>query len=231
MPKIIIAGLALFFLCSTAISQETCEGYLPFEEGLSFEQTHYDARGMVTTVSRSTIGKIQSTGDRLTAVVQTRLYDEKTQAIGQNSYEISCENGIFWMHANNLLNPCMLEAYQSMDISWSGEGLPFPATLTVEEQLSDGHTVLEVASSGLAIATLNYSIEDRRVEAKEKVTTPAGTFACFKIRETVHYQAMFRTRTYTTVGWFAHKVGLVKQETYDHKGDLVSRMEMTELSL
>ncbi|MBK7408748.1 MAG: hypothetical protein IPJ40_12215 [Saprospirales bacterium] len=228
MMKTIFTGFLLLLFFSGMTAQRNCEGYLPFEEGVSFEQTYYDARGNVTSVSISSMNGIESTAGGYKAIFQHKLVDEKGKEVSTGSYEITCRDVVFEMNVNNLLNPSMLEAYQSMELTVSGDGIQFPANLSVGQQLAEGNTVVDVTSDGLAIVKLTFAVKDRKVEAKETITTPAGTFECYKIRSTINYQTMFLTRTYTTVGWYARKVGLVKQETYDGKGGLNSWMEMTK---
>lgn len=221
---------AMVYISCTPLlfSQNTCEGYLPFEKDFSFEQTHYDARGKVSSISHSIVAAVEPTRDGSRALIHSKLIDEKGQEIGQRDFQISCKGGVFRVNVNDLLNPGMLDAYQSMDITACGEGLQFPAELQVDQSLPGGSTVLEVASNGTAVVTLTYTVKDRKVEAREQITTSAGTFDCFRLRETVDYQTMLLTHTFTTVSWFARNVGLVKQETYDQKGKLSGWMELTK---
>ena len=61
-----------------------------------------------------------------------------------------------------------------------------------------------------------------KISGKEKLTTPAGTFDCFIMEETVTTKAMMQKEVEKTVSWYAYGVGLVKESTYDKKGKLVS---------
>ena len=63
---------------------------------------------------------------------------------------------------------------------------------------------------------------ERKISGKEKLTTPAGTFDCFIMEETVTTKAMMQKEVEKTVSWYAYGVGLVKENTYDKKGKLVS---------
>ena len=63
---------------------------------------------------------------------------------------------------------------------------------------------------------------ERKISGKEKLTTPAGTFDCFIMEETVTTKAMMHKEVEKTVSWYAYGVGLVKENTYDKKGKLVS---------
>lgn len=63
---------------------------------------------------------------------------------------------------------------------------------------------------------------ERKISGKEKLTTPAGTFDCFIMEETITTKAMMQKEVEKTVSWYAYGVGLVKENTYDKKGKLVS---------
>lgn len=215
------------FLSAFSFAQSNCDGFLPFEKGLKFEQTHYDAKGKVTTVADAMIEDIQPIEGGYEARVAMSQVDGKGKEAGSGSYNIQCIDGVLKMDLNSLMNPAMTEAYQSMEMTITGDGLQFPPSLSVGQELPAGATTIEVASNGLTVVTMSFESKDRKVETKEKITTAAGSFDCYKIRETITYQAMFLTRSYTTVGWYAKGVGLVKQETYDQKEKLSSWMELT----
>ena len=74
----------------------------------------------------------------------------------------------------------------------------------------------------LSFVTMTVKGTERKISGKEKLTTPAGTFDCFIMEETVTSKAMMQKDVEKTVSWYAYGVGLVKENTYDKKGKLVS---------
>jgi hypothetical protein len=64
------------------------------------------------------------------------------------------------------------------------------------------------------------------VEALENMTTPAGTFKCYKIASTIETKSMISITTHT-VEWMAKDVGVVRSENYNKKGKLTSYMVLT----
>ena len=73
-----------------------------------------------------------------------------------------------------------------------------------------------------SIVSMSVKGTQRKICGKEKLTTPAGTFDCFIMEETVTTKAMMQKEVEKTVSWYAYGVGLVKENTYDKKGRLVS---------
>jgi hypothetical protein len=72
-------------------------------------------------------------------------------------------------------------------------------------------------------------ITNRKVEAKESVTVPAGTFDCFKISYNSEIKIGFVKKNYRYITWYAPEVGAVKSEFYSAKGKLEGYSEMTLL--
>jgi hypothetical protein len=220
--------LLLVFAAVFTHAQTDCEGYLPFKEGLTFEHTHYDAKGKVTSVNSATFVEIKAADAGFRGTVAYRMSDGKKKESGEGSYVIECIGGVLKMDLSSMMNPAMTEAYQSMEMTMSGDGLQFPSSLEVGDVLPDGQTRIDVASNGVSIVTLAFESKNRKVEAREEISTPAGTYDCFRIREEITYNAMFLNRSYAIVGWYAKGIGLVKQETYDAKGVMSSWMELTK---
>ena len=65
------------------------------------------------------------------------------------------------------------------------------------------------------------------MEKKESVNTPAGTYECYVITQDNVSETMGVKQTMQSKLWLAEGVGMVKQETYNKKGDLMSKSELT----
>lgn len=102
----------------------------------------------------------------------------------------------------------------------------YPISMTENQTLEDVNYI--ASSGGSPNIQISFTLTDRKVEGRETVSTSAGKFECFKV-------SALRTVTITQDGktkdlteplkeytWIAAKAGLVKQETYNKKGNLVS---------
>ena len=76
--------------------------------------------------------------------------------------------------------------------------------------------------------TMKFDIKNRKVEKKDSITTPAGTFECYKITYNMDMKTMFK-RSIKVTQWLASGIGLVKTETYNQKGELEGYSELTKL--
>ena len=73
---------------------------------------------------------------------------------------------------------------------------------------------------------MNISISNRKVEAAENLTTPAGTFECYKISCDVAIKMMINVKT-KSIEWYAKGVGMVKSESYNTDGKLMGSNVLT----
>ncbi|HAH58211.1 MAG TPA: hypothetical protein DCL86_08700, partial [Bacteroidales bacterium] len=96
--------------------------------------------------------------------------------------------------------------------------LAFPSRMEVGQTLPDGSVSMKV-SGGMAMLNMTVNIINRKVEAFESITVPAGTFDCYKITYDTDVKSIVKVTT-TTAEWIAKNVGMVRSETYDKKGKL-----------
>jgi hypothetical protein len=77
--------------------------------------------------------------------------------------------------------------------------------------------------------TMVVKVYDRKVEAVEDVTTPAGTFSCYKLSYTVESKTMFTIIAKST-DWIAKRVGVVRSESFDKNGKLTGYMVLKSMN-
>jgi hypothetical protein len=94
-------------------------------------------------------------------------------------------------------------------------------------KLPDSHNEFKMGINGMTLMTISIDITEHQVEAEEKVTTPAGTFNCFRVSYLSNSKVALGKATTKTVQWYARDIGVVKSESYDKKGALESRMLLT----
>jgi hypothetical protein len=84
---------------------------------------------------------------------------------------------------------------------------------------------------------VTISLNDRKVVAEEKITTPAGTFECMKVsgnrKTTMSFLGKPRNRGKPSQEhvWVAAEVGTIKQENYNYKGKLECMTHLIEFNM
>lgn len=97
-------------------------------------------------------------------------------------------------------------------ITVKGESRGIPADVEVGMELPDYEIEIKVM-----FMTSRMGCRDRRVTGRETVTTPAGTFDCYVVEETMTAKAMMVNEKTRQVSWYARGIGLVKQQTWEKK--------------
>lgn len=81
-----------------------------------------------------------------------------------------------------------------------------------------------------SIMNMKVSGADRKVLGTERVDTPAGSFDCFVLEETVTTKALMMKEVEKIKSWYAYGVGLVKEITCDKNGKLLSTMVLDSIN-
>ncbi len=81
-----------------------------------------------------------------------------------------------------------------------------------------------------SIVNMKVSGEQRKISRVEKLSTPAGTFDCFVLEETITTRAMMQKDVEKTISWYAHGIGLVKEASYDKDGNLQSSTVLNRIN-
>lgn len=223
----------LFTLIFTVIvfnvSAQCDDGFFPFKQGVSFEQTAYDKKGKEQGKTMSEIVTI----DGSSAVVKNVFYDKKGSEVADGDYTIICEGNSIKMDFNNFIPEEMLSQYGDAEVTVEGDFITVPDNLEAGQTLPDGSGTVTVKMTSAAAMniTMDMTITDRKVEKMESLTTPAGTYDTYKISQKtiVKMNAMGFNKTTESLSasWFAKGVGMVKSESYNQKGDLMGYTLLT----
>lgn len=227
MKSCLVFLLALGF-SATSMAQNKCKGYFPFESGVRMEYTSYDKKGAPQFQSSSKVVKVENTTDGvLEALIETKTTDEKGNTPVDGQFKMRCKDNTLFMDMSSILGPQGASAFASLEVSITGDDLQLPANLTPGQTLPDATAQIKAGSGGVSLITMNMTVRDRKVVAKETLLTPAGSFDCIKITYVTETK-MLGTKAIDTAIWYAEGVGMVRQESYDKKGFLESKMELTK---
>ncbi len=219
--------IILGFLLNPLLAQD-CSIYYPHEEGVIREMTSYSPKDKETGKIRQEILQVKDAGLNVEIVVLNTLFDEKGEVLSEAEILIGCRDGVFKVDMSSYLSE-MLDAYQSMEVELTGDDLAFPAKLNVGDILPEGTMNIKVNNNGMTIMNMDVTLANRKVEAKEEISTPAGSFSCYKIS----YESIAKTRIITvrTSGteWIAENTGVVKSETFNKKGKSTGYSRLTAL--
>lgn len=223
--------LILFFLLGiiSLTAQDNCSKFYPMTEGVAMEYTNYNKKGKVEGISSYQVIETNTVGNTTNATMAINLKDEKGKEIYNTDYKLSCTGNMVTLDYESLLPSDMMKQYGDMDIEISGNDIEIPNDLSVGQNLNDANVTMKIGMSGI---NMNIAVDmlNRKVEKKESVTTPAGTYDCYVVYSENQSKMMMANQVYPSRVWLAEGVGMVKQETYKKNGDLMSSTLLTAYS-
>lgn len=218
MKKITLT-LAFIGILFQSFSQD-CVFYCPVKEGTKTETKNYNAKDKLQGTNKQTILSKKVTGNDVAVTIKSESYDDKDKLQLSKDLTFECKNGVFYFDMQNLLDPKTMEGYKDMEVKMTATNLEMPSAPKAGTTLADGNIQMAIANQGITLMNMNIKVYNRKIEAIEKITTPAGTFECYKITYDVETKMMFKIQT-KGIDWIAKEVGTVRSENYDSKGKLV----------
>lgn len=228
-------SLVLFFsAASSGFSQ--CNAFYPLNENVKYEYDHFDRKEKLSFKMSQTFKNISGDGNNMSATLAQEIFDaKKGDKLSSSELLWKCQDGTLHfdmksmtLTMDNAQQMNMGDAGMSVDVT--GDQLDLPSDLQVGQTLKDVSYHIKMTMSGINLMNRTFNVKDRKVEAQESITTPAGTFDCYKITFiTVSEGGMGSGTTKTTV-WYAKDGGLVKLDNYKEDGKLINRQILTKLT-
>lgn len=214
MKTFLIALAVLVITPMTA--QDSCSQFYPTEEGKTHIIHQLDKRERLSTIVEYTVTEASSRG----LTIGMKLKDKREKLITEASFKAICDGGTTRLDPASIMS-AQMQQYEGMEYSITGDDIFFPNELALEQTLPDASVTMKV-DAGMMNITSTVTMTDRKVERKESVTTPAGTFDCYVITYTNTLQ-MGLSRTMHTTQWIAQGVGMVQEETRKSNGNLITK--------
>ncbi len=230
MKKLTITT-AFFLMLFTAYSQIDCKPYVPTEKGTKWEITNYKANDKETgKITYELVDKAEE-GNDITFTIRSVSYDKKGKETFTNTFEAYCRDGQFEFDMAFKMNGESLQAYQNMDVNIDASEFEIPSMdAEVGTTLEDGSLVVDIGGAAVSVFKMTVYVTDRRVEAREELKTPAGTFDCVLLSQQVSTKMLVKVEA-SSKEWYAENIGMVRSESYNKKGKLLGYSELTKLEL
>jgi hypothetical protein len=210
----------LGFCLMTGIFAQDCPMYYPETLNSQLEYKQYDKKGNLSGSSVQKVTDFKKTATGYEAQVTAESFDAKGKSLGTMQLAARCTEGIYYIDMKNLMGAQSMEAYKDMEMSIQGGNLEMPASMKAGDLLKSGDMKIAFNSGGMTIMNMTFNVTNRRVDAVEAITTPAGTFECVKISYDVATKMMVNVKT-KGIEWYSKGVGLVKSESYSTDGKLL----------
>lgn len=223
----LILSLLGGFLTAGLFAQD-CQLYYPSKENAQLGYNQYDKKGNLSGSSLQKITSLKSAPGSTVAEITSESFDAKGKSMGTVKLTARCESGVYFIDMKNYMGAQSTDAYKDMEMSVEGGNLEMPLSLKAGDVLKDGNLKMSFSSGGMTIMNMTIAVTNRKVEAVENITTPAGTFECCKITYDIATKMMINVKM-KGVEWYAKNVGLVKSESYSTDGKLMGSSQLSVL--
>ncbi len=192
---------------------QDCARFLFFQKGKTIEMTIYNKAGEVNGRQIYQVLDVSNSGATTTSSLTSEMFDKSGKSLAKTTSSFKCSGGQMMVDMKMMV-PQQSPGSNTVDAKMDNGYLEFPASLHVGDQLKDGNMTMTMTMQNMQ-ETMVVNITDRKVLAQETVTTPAGSWSCFKIsaKSTVTVNmaghAMPPMSTEST-SWYAPGFGLIK---------------------
>lgn len=222
--KYLTTALFLSFSAFTATAQE-CGNYYYLQNNKNVEMTVSNNKGKETGKMIYNITNGKKSGAVYTATINSEFFDAKGKSINKAVNNVKCENGVVMMDMKMFIPAAQQEQMGTSTASASNVYLEYPAGMKTGDDLKDGEFSMDIENAGMK-SNISISITERKVLAKESVTTPAGTWDCFKIstknKIVTRIAGIGIPIKMDVTEWFAPGFGVVKTESKGGKTEITS---------
>ena len=206
----------IFLFASLSVNAQPCDGYFPMNKGSIMETTTFTEKGKPQTISTITIQDIVKTGEGANLSIHADIVDEKGKSVSSADYDAKCSKGSFSINMKSMLTPEQLKSSKDMTVTIEADDIVYPLDFTVGEMLKDAHLKMNVSMNGMNMPGTTIDITNRKIEGKETITTPAGSFECIKISSTIKFKNIIGYEM-QSIEWISKGNGVVRTESY--RGD------------
>ncbi|WP_114790187.1 hypothetical protein U0035_12880 [Niabella yanshanensis] len=141
----------------------------------------YDRKGNQDGKYVYKVSGVAKTGGTTSANVKSEVFDKKGKLLGGGAGTMQCKSGQLLIDMKMMMNPQQTQQFKNAEVDGKGAFMEYPSSLHVGETLSDASFNMDMKAESGLMANISIDITNRKVEAKEKITTPAGSWDAYKI--------------------------------------------------
>ncbi|MPR35480.1 TapB family protein [Salmonirosea aquatica] len=230
MKKLINLLLWVALFSPVTLYAQECMGIV-LKEGSGFEMVTSNGNGKQMGRLVYKIKKVSKDGSDVVVDMDFESFDAKGKSQMANSMQMRCNGNELRVDASSMMMQDQNKQYEAFDMKFTSKDIIFPAKLSVGQTLPDASLHGEGSSGPMAMTT-DMAITNRKVEGKETVNVPAGTFDTYKVTSDMNVTSRTVVKIafdFNTVSYRSDKVLWdIKTETY-RKGKLISITELSKI--
>ncbi len=183
MKKFVLIS-AIFLTASRLLAQD-CLQYMYMQKNKTIEMTAFNDKKDMTFKSVTKVSDVTTENGVTTANVVSEAYDKNGKLVSSSNVVYKCDGGVMMMDMSfNAQQQSQQSSQQNTKINFkviNKSYMEYPNSMQVGDHLKDATSQMEMDMSNGMTGVTTVQITDRMVVGKENVTTPAGSWDCFKI--------------------------------------------------
>lgn len=232
-PCIMKKLFTCFFLLPLLIQAQDCSNYIFMTGNSTVQMAVYDKKGKENGTQTWKVLDVKKNGNSYESSVTSSFKDAKGKEIDNSNGVYIFDGGILKADVRMSMPQQQMEAYKDAEAKFESAYIEYPSRLNIGQSLKDVDFKMDIDNKGTT-TTVTFNMTNRKVEAKEKITTPAGSWDAYVIS----YQSSFKTQL-GPIGipinmegkeWFVPGVGIVRTETYNKGGKLMGSTQLTSIT-
>ncbi|HEY0676851.1 MAG TPA: hypothetical protein VGD17_01150 [Chitinophagaceae bacterium] len=217
----------LCLLSFAGINAQDCRNFYFVQNNKTIEMSILNKKGDVVGRNVYLVSNVSNSGGAISSNVNSEMFDKKGKTIVKSSMNVKCAGGVIMMDMKMFMPQQQAEQFSKSEAKFENVYIEYPSSMKPGDMLKDATLNMEMNNSGMQ-QTLNMVVYDRKVEAKESITTPAGTWECFKIssKNKMHMKMgpIGIPMNIDMIEWFAPGFGVVKT-TSKNGGTLITSVK------
>jgi hypothetical protein len=206
---------------------QDCKGYYYLQNNKTIEMTIYNKKGDDNGKQVYTVSGVKNGGGITTAHINSEMFDKKGKTFAKAKGTIQCKGGVMMADMKMSLPAAQQEQFGTTDAKAENIYIEYPASMNTGDQLKDATMNIEIENKGMKQSVIMV-VSNRKVEGKESVTTPAGSWECYKIsyksRITIKTMGIGIPVNIEGTEWFAPGFGIVKTQS-KHGGTAITAIK------
>jgi len=224
--------LAFGFLAFFVSPAQVCNTYYFMKAKSMVEQSHFDDKGKLAMKTEFSVGDVKTVDNGTEAAVKQKVTDKKGKVISEGTANIRCDGDNLYIDMKLSMPAGPVSPNGNIEASSKKAYLPYPRTMKPGDKLENAQFSMSV-DQGSIMQDVEIFVRNRKAEAEESITTPAGTWKCIKITydmELITRAAGIRIPIRIKgAEWYAPGFGVVKTESFNKNGKLTGTSEISSI--
>ncbi|MGE9311390.1 hypothetical protein ACLOAU_07085 [Niabella sp. CJ426] len=199
--------------------------YYYLQNNKTITMAMYDRKGNQDGKYVYKVSGVAKAGGTTSAKVKSEVFDKKGKSLGGGAGTMQCKSGQLMIDMKMMMNPQQAQQFKNTDVDGKGVFMEYPSSLSVGQSLSDANFNMDMKSESGMMANVTIDVTNRKVEAKEKITTPAGSWDAYKITydsKIIMNMGIAIPMKMQMTEWFVPDFGIVKSTSKWGTQELIS---------